>query len=209
MYMEGLNLTSKQLEALRHIRNSVAHTGKAPSVRNIMNALGYQSPRSASLVIDELIKKGLIRKRKNGNIQLVRDIDGRLYHAQTVDVPLVGAVACGTPILAQENIEGYLPVSTRLAKSNHKYFLLRAVGDSMNKAGINDGDLVLIQQQPMAEEGDIVVALIDDGATVKKFHYADRAVVLKPLSSNKKHKPIILTEDFQVQGIVKATISNF
>lgn len=210
MYMnDNPKLTTKQLEAMRYIRNCIARSGKAPSVRNIMNALNYQSPRSAVLITSELIRKGLLKKRENGTIQLIRDIEEKSYHAQTVNVPLVGVVACGTPILAEENIEGYIPVSTRLAKPNHKYFLLRALGDSMNKAGINDGDLVLVKQQPSADEGDQVVALIDDGATVKKFHWAEGAVVLEPQSSNPKHKPIILTEDFQVQGIVEATIPNF
>ncbi len=202
-------LTTKQIEAMRYIRNCVAHSGKAPSVRDIMRALNYQSPRSAVLIIEELVNKGLLKKRENGSIQLVRDLEEKAYHAQTINVPLVGSVACGTPILAEENIEGYIPVSTRLAKPNHKYFLLKAEGDSMNKAGINDGDLVLVKQQPTADEGDKVVALIDDGATVKQLHWADGAIVLRPRSTNPKNKPIVLTEDFQVQGIVVATIPNF
>lgn len=201
-------LTTKQVEAMRHIRNCIAHSGKSPSVRDIMRALNYQSPRSAVLVIDELINKGLLKKRENGSIQLVRDLEEKSYHAQTVNIPLVGTVACGTPILAEENIEGYIPVSIRLAKPNHKYFLLRAQGDSMNKVGINDGDLVLVKQQSTADEGDKVVALIDDGATVKKFHRTEEAIVLKPQSSNSKHKPIVLTEDFQVQGVVHAILPN-
>lgn len=202
-------LTTKQVEAMRHIRNCIAHSGKSPSVRDIMRALNYQSPRSAVLVIEELINKGLLKKRENGSIQLVRDLEEKSYHAQTVNVPLVGVVACGTPILAEENIEGYIPVSTRLAKPNHKYFLLRAQGDSMNKAGINDGDLVLVKQQPAADEGDKVVALIDDGATVKQFHWADGAIILKSRSTNSAHKPIVLTDDFQIQGIVITVLNNF
>lgn len=202
-------LTTKQVEAMRYIRNCVAHSGKAPSVRDIMRALDYQSPRSAVLITNELINKGLLKKRENGSIQLVRDLEEKSYHAQTVNVPLVGAVACGMPILAEENIEGYIPVSTRLAKPNHKYFLLKAQGDSMDKAGINDGDLVLVKQQPTADEGDKVVALIDDSATVKQLHWADGAIVLRPRSTNPNNKPIVLTEDFQVQGIVVATIPNF
>lgn len=202
-------LTTKQSQAMRFIRNSVVHGGKAPSIRDVMRALEYGSPRSAVLIIEDLVNKGLLKKRENGSIQLVRDLEEKSYHAQTINVPLVGTVACGTPILAEENIEGYISVSTGLAKPNHKYFLLRALGDSMNKAGINDGDIVLVQQQPTADEGDKVVALIDDGATVKKFHKTEEAIVLKPQSNNPAHKPIVLTEDFQIQGIVVATIPNF
>ena len=205
----NIQLTPKQSEALRHIRNRIAHYGKAPSIRELMAALGYKSPHSASLIIAELIDKGLLRKRLDGNIQMLRDLESDSYHARTVNVPLVGTVSCGSPILAEENIEGVLPVSTNLAKSGHKYFLLRTTGNSMNKAGINDGDLVLVRQQPTANEGDLVVALIDDKATIKKLRKVKGAIVLEPQSTAKEHKPIILTDDFQVQGVVEATIPNF
>ncbi len=199
-------LSVKQSEAMRFIRNRVVHGGKTPSVREIMTALNYQSPRSAALILDKLVSQGLLKKRADGSIQMVQDLQNTISHARTVNIPLVGNVACGTPILAEENIEGYFPVSTQLAKPGHEYFLLRANGDSMNRAGINDGDLVLVEQQSTADEGDKVVALIDDAATVKKFHIGDGAVVLRPQSNNPQHKPIILTEDFQIQGVVKATI---
>lgn len=205
----NLNLTTKQSEAVRYIRNCIVHFGKTPSVRDIMRKLGYNSPQSATLIIEGLIKKGFLKKREDRSLQLIRDLEESVYHAQTVNVPLVGVVACGTPILAEENIEGYIPVSTRLAKPNHKYFLLKAFGDSMDKAGIKDGDIILVKQQPNADEGDKVVALIDEGATVKRFYKTKEAIILKPQSTNPKHKPIILTDDFQVQGIVEATISNF
>ena len=123
-------------------------------------------------------------------------------------MPLVGTVACGTPLLAEENIEAIIPVSVKLAKPHYKYFLLKASGDSMDQAGINDGDLVLVRQQPAAEIGDIVVALIDDEATIKEFHVSDETIILKPRSTNKQHKPIILTRGFQVQGIVITSIPN-
>lgn len=199
-------LSAKQSEAMHFIRNRVVHGGKTPSVREIMVALNYQSPRSAALILEKLVSQGLLKKRADGSIQMVRDLQNTISHARTVNIPLVGNVACGTPILAEENIEGYFPVSTQLAKPGHEYFLLRANGDSMNRAGINDGDLVLVEQQSTAGEGDKVVALIDDAATVKKFHIGDGAVVLRPQSNNPQHKPIILTEDFQIQGVVKATI---
>lgn len=201
-------LSPKQSEAMRIIRNWVAQRGKVPSVRRLMTALGYKSPRSAAVVLEELIGQGLLKKRSDGTIQVMRDLENFVYHARTIDIPLVGTVSCGTPMLAEENIEGYFPVSTQLARPGHDYFLLRASGDSMNQAGIKNGDIVLVEQQSIAEEGDKVVALIDDAATVKKFHVGDGAVVLRPQSSNPEHKPIILTEDFQIQGVVKATIPN-
>lgn len=199
-------LTQKQADAVRCIRNWLMHKGKTPSVRELMTALGYKSPRSAALIIEELIQKGILKKRSNGELQLIKDIDADSVHARTVDIPLVGMVTCGVPILAQENIEGYIPVSVSLAKPGFKYFLLRAKGDSMNKAGIDDGDLILVRQQSSAKNGDIVVALIDEEATVKEFQRRKGCVVLMPRSNNKNHKPIILTKNFQVQGVAVTTI---
>ena len=199
-------LSQRQADALRYVRNQLMHKGKAPSVRELMTALGYKSPRSASLIIEELIQKGILRKRSNGELQLIKDIASDSVHARTVDIPLVGIVTCGAPILAQKNIEGFISVSVSLAKPGFKYFLLRAKGNSMNKAGINEGDLILVRQQSSAQNGDIVVALIDDKATVKEFQHTKNCVVLMPRSNNKNHKPIILTENFQVQGVAVTTI---
>lgn len=201
-------LNQKEADAVRHIRNWIMHKGKAPSVRELMSALGYKSPQSATILIKSLLSKGVLKKRPSGDLQLLKDPQESSTHARTVDVPLVGTVACGSPILAQENIEAMIPVSVSLARAGHKYFLLRADGDSMNKAGINDGDLTLVRQQQTADNGDKVVALIDDGATIKEFHRGKDVITLMPRSRNKSHKPIILTENFQVQGIVVATIPN-
>jgi repressor LexA len=202
-------LTKKQLDTIREIRNWLVHKGRTPSVRELMAALGYKSPRSAALIIDELVQKKILAKRADGTLQLVKsDTGSDSTHARTVNVPLVGTVACGAPILAYENIEGLIPVSVTLARPSYKYFLLKAQGDSMNMAGINDGDLVLVRQQNVAENGDKVVALIDDEATIKEFHHNKGVVVLKPRSTNKEHQPIILTDNFEVQGVVVATIPN-
>src|SRR3989344_5497906 len=99
-------------------------------------------------------------------------------------------------MLAEENIEGFVAVSTAIVRAGAKYFLLRASGDSMNLAGIDDGDLVLVRQQATAQNGDRVVALIDDEATIKEYRHAGNAIILQPRSSNHEHTPIILTENF-------------
>ncbi len=203
-----IELSQKQADAIRYVRNWLMNKGKTPSVRELMTALGYKSPRSAAIIIEELIRKGILKKRSNGDLQLIKDIDADSVHARTVDIPLVGMVTCGVPIFAQENIEGFIPVSVSLAKPGFKYFLLRAKGDSMNQAGIDEGDLILVRQQSVAKNGDIVVALIDNDAIVKEFQHHKNCVVLMPKSNNKKHKPIILTENFQVQGVVVTTIPN-
>ncbi len=204
--MSENQLSIKAREALRHIRNSVMHTGKVLSVRDLMGLMDYKSPRSALLLMQELEHGGFLRKRLDGSYSMLKDISNSKESAQTVNVPLVGAVTCGAPILAQENIEAMIPVSTALAKPGSKYFMLRAKGDSMNEAGINDRDFILIRQQNTAENGQAVVALIDDEATVKEFNRNGSFVTLSPRSSNKKHQPIIVTDELRVQGIVIATI---
>lgn len=196
-------LNNKDKRAFALIRNKLAHYGESPSLREINEVTGGKSPRSASLVIDRLIKAGLIKKIGR---QLILIGTPSNASVSTIDVPLVGAVACGMPILAEENIQTYIPVSTALAKKGSVYFFLRAVGDSMNQAGINSGDLLLVRQQAVANNGDKVVALINDEATVKIFEQADGAVVLRPRSNNKKHKPIILTDNCIIQGVVVAIL---
>jgi len=207
--MSKADLKDKDREAIRHIRNWLVHHGRSPSVRDLMRALKYHSPRSAALVLDRLAKAGIVKRRADGTLQLVKDPEAENMNPQTVDIRLVGSVACGIPIFAEENVEAMIPVSKTLARPGSRYFLLRAIGDSMNLVDIENGDLVLVRQQPTASNGDLVVALIDDEATIKEFHHTGDAVLLKPKSRNKKHQPIILTEDFQVQGVVVKTIKNF
>ena len=206
--MDKLKLTDKESKAIRYIRNSLAHSGQTPTVREIMIHLGYRSPRSAAVIIDQLINKGILCRKPNGNFQIIKNIEDAESSAQTIDVPLVGTIACGFPILAEENIETMIPVTTKLAKPDGRYFLLKVKGDSMNEKGINDGDLVLVRQQATAQNGDIVVALIDNEATIKEFHKSDNTIILKPRSTNKSHNPIVLTRDFKIQGIVITPISN-
>ncbi|WP_232301601.1 LexA family protein [Formosa algae] len=121
-------------------------------------------------------------------------------------MPLIGAVACGLPVFAEAHIEAKIPISTQLVKNAADYFLLRAAGDSMNTKGIDSGDLLLIKRQYTAETGDLVLALLDDDATVKEFVRNGSTIVLKPHSTNPKHQPIILTTDFKVQGVVAHVI---
>jgi repressor LexA len=203
-----MQFSAKELETIRIIRNSLMTRGRVPSVREVMTELGYRSPRSAAVLMEQLEEKGVLKKRADGSIILVEQATGAddRSHAQTVDIPLVGSAACGMPIMATENVEALIPVSVKLAKPPHKYFLLRAKGDSMNEKGINDGDLVLVRQQQTADNGQDVVALIDDEATIKEFHKSGQAVVLRPRSKNRKHQPIVLTDDFRVQGVVVTAI---
>lgn len=204
--MKEATLSNRELEAIREIRNSLMHKGRIPSVRELMNSLGYRSPRSAAVIYESLNEKGILRRKRDGNFQFIKGAEEDNVRAQTVDVPLVGNISCGMPVLAEENIEAMIPVSTKLAKPPHHYFLLKAKGDSMDQKGIDDGDLVLVRQQTTANDGDMVVALIDDKATIKEFRIGGETFVLKPRSKNKQHQPIVLTKDFQIQGVVVTSI---
>lgn len=207
--MEAKKLTKKQLAAIRHIRNTFVHSGRAPSVRELQQALGYRSPHSAAFLIGQLVKAGVLGKNDAGVLRLLKDPVEQSDRTQTIDLPLVGTASCGPLMLAEENIEAMIPVSKAVAKPGYKYFLLKAGGDSMNKAGIKNSDILIIRQQPTADEGDIVVALVDDEATIKKIHYDKDVIILKPESKNKKYKPIILADDFKIQGVVISVLSNF
>ncbi len=202
-------LSSKELRALKVIQLYLYEFGEMPSVRELMRSLDYKSPRSAQIVIENLLKKGILSKKENGKFQLQEfDISENFgTREQTIKIPLLGNVACGLPIFADENVEAHIPISIKLIRKGYKYFLLRAKGNSMNDAGINDGDLVLIRQQAQANNGDKVVALIDDEATIKEYHHNGKLVVLKPKSKSSKYQPIILTDDFKIQGVVEAVIS--
>lgn len=198
------NLSDKDKKAFALIRNMAVHQGNSPTLREINGVTGGKSPRSASLVVGRLAQAGLIQK------------DGRKFRiipsaiqstsVSTINVPLVGSVSCGAPTLAEEEVQAYIPISTALAKKGSNYFLLRASGDSMNLAGIKDKDILLVRQQNTAENGEKIVALINDEATVKFFEKTDNAVILRPRSDNPTHMPIVLTDNCQIQGVVVAVL---
>lgn len=198
-----MNKTDKKdLLGYAFIRNQVLHAGVTPSLRMIGRAVGYESPRSVQLMLERLKKRKLL-SYANGVIRLSSRTP--IMSEQTVDVPLVGCVACGLPSLAEQDPEAVIQVSTKIARPGHTYFLLRAIGTSMNRSGINEGDLVLVRQQATANPGEKVVALINDSATIKHFYREGNVVILRPNSTD-KHKPIVLSEEFSIQGIVVATL---
>ena len=200
-------LNQKQLQAFRYIRNCLVHKGRAPSVRDVMKELDYSSPNSAAVVIESLINLGLFRRKRDKRLQLARDLEQEQEGERTVEVPLVGVVPCGTPVISDENIEAKILVSEKLARPPHTYFLLRARGDSMDLAGIGNGDLVLVRQQLTANNGDYVVAFVDGESTIKEFRREKKVILLKPNSSNKIHNPIIVSSELLIQGVVITAIS--
>lgn len=200
-----ITLSDRELQTLKVIRTWLMNRGSMPSIREIMVELEYKSPRSVAELIDGLVLKKFLKKKDDGGLIMIKDADLR-DRANTIEVPILGNVACGLPLFAEQNIEGYISVSSEIVKMPNKYFILIAKGDSMDLAGINDGDFVLIRQQQMAYDGDLVIALIDDNATIKKLSIQRNTLALIPVSSNKNHKPIILSKNFIIQGVVISSI---
>lgn len=204
-----LNETDKKLYLL--IRNRLANGLNAPTLREIIKIIDKSSLRSAIIALKRIEDAGLIKIYPGNKIRLTNESWSEKKSITTVDVPLVGYIAAGIPFLAQENVETSIPISIALAKPNNKYFLLRVVGKSMNNAQVNgvpieDKSIVLVKQQPTAENNEIVVALIDDSAIVKYFERKDNLVILRPKSTEPKHKPIVLTENCIIQGVVVAVL---
>ncbi|MBL7940698.1 MAG: repressor LexA [Flavobacteriales bacterium] len=187
-------------KGLTFIRNYIRATGKAPSLRDIGKVVQYKSPRSVQQMLQRLHERKLLTY-ENGTISMGEDAGGATPH--TVKVPVVGAVACGLPTLAEQQPDGWVQVSTRIATPGHSYYILKAHGTSMSDARppINPGDLVLVRQQAHANPGDVVVALIDNDATIKEFRRKGTHVMLRPLSTD-DHPTIVVTEDLHIQGRV-------
>ncbi|MEX2515183.1 MAG: transcriptional repressor LexA [Candidatus Paceibacterota bacterium] len=202
-------LTEKEKVAFRFIRNSLVHKEATPTVKEIAEEVGHSSPRTGARLTNSLIEKGFLERVSRNKLRLLKRSAAEKENTYTVEIPIVGRVACGEPLLADENIKSYVSLDTQVASPGSDYFILRAEGDSMNRAGINDGDLVLIEQRDTADEGEIVVALIDDEATLKRLKKKDGSVVLKPETTKPdKYHPIILSEDFRIQGVYVTTLPN-
>lgn len=201
-----IKLTAKESEALVEIRRAVRLMGRFPSVRELMTGMGYRSPRSAAVLLERLEEKGYLERDDWGGLKIAPKPEFESISADTVNIPIVGCASCGTLEWAEQNIEDYMKVSTRLAPRDRQHFFLRARGDSMNEAGIEPNDLVLVRVQNTANEGDRVVALVDDEATIKEFHRRGDVVVLQPRSNNPIHQPIIVTDALQIQGVVVTAI---
>ena len=192
-------ITDKQREILEYIKSQILERGFPPAVREICEAVHLRSTSSVHAHLETLENKGYIRRdaTKPRAIEIVDD-QFNLTRRELVNVPIVGQVAAGQPILAEENIEDYFPIPAGMMP-NKESFMLKVKGESMINAGILDGDLILVQQQTTAENGDKVVALIDDSATVKTYYKEDGHYRLQP--ENDYMDPIIV-DDVQILGKV-------
>lgn len=185
-------ISSKQREILEYIKQEILNKGYPPAVREICEAVHLKSTSSVHSHLETLEKNGYIRRdpTKPRAIEIIDD-NFNLTRREVVNVPIIGQVAAGQPLLAVENIENYFPIPTEFMP-NAETFMLKVKGDSMINAGIFDGDKILVQKQPDAQNGDIVVALVDDSATVKTFYKEDGHYRLQP--ENDTMAPIIVNE---------------
>ena len=188
-------------KVFEYVKESIDERGVAPSVREICIAVGLKSTSTVQYHLNALVEEGLL-ERGDANQKRTLTISGRNQKAHYV--PLVGTVTAGQPILAVESIEDYVPVPVNA--SGRELFALHVKGDSMINASICDGDLVIVEKTPVAENGEIVVALIDDEATVKRFYKEDGHFRLQPENDN--YEPIIVDE-LAVLGKVVALIRNY
>src|SRR6266571_243087 len=182
-------LTDRQARILEYIRYQNKVRNYPPSVREIGEAVGLSSSSTVHNHLNQLERRGLIKRdpSKSRTVQLVADAEIAEQRRNAVSVPIVGNVAAGSPILAEQNIEDHILLSSDLAKDG--YFLLRVRGDSMVNAGILNDDLVLVRPQHEAPNGSIVVALVEGDATVKRFERADGHVKL--IGENPGYDPIV------------------
>ena len=185
-------ISKKQLEILEYIKSQILERGFPPAVREICEAVNLKSTSSVHSHLETLEKNGYIRRdpTKPRAIEILDDIFN-LTRREMVNVPIVGQVAAGEPILAQQNIENYFPIPVDFMPNNPT-FLLKVKGESMINAGILNGDMVLVEETRTASNGDMVVAMIEDGATVKTFYKEEGVFRLQP--ENDFMDPIIVEE---------------
>lgn len=190
-------LTLKQKKIYEFLSANIRENGYAPSIPEIGQRFKITSTRGVFDHLKALERKGYIKRVGKRAIEIVSP-SGRSALPQAKEIPIVGRVRAGAPILAEENIEGSLTVGNELARGQET-FALKVKGDSMIEDGILEGDHVIIRRQDAAEDGDIICALIGDEATLKRFYRRGREVTLKP--ANKNYEPIVVTEgEFRILG---------
>lgn len=192
-------ISKKQLEILEYIKAEILRVGYPPAVREICEAVDLKSTSSVHAHLESLEKNGYIRRdpTKPRAIEIMDDTFN-LTRREVANVPMIGQVAAGEPILAEENVTNYFPIPVEFMPNNPTY-MLKVRGESMINVGIFDGDYVLVEQTPVASNGDTVVALVDDSATVKTFYKEAGYYRLQP--ENDDMDPIIVY-DVEILGKV-------
>ena len=204
------DLSKRQKSILNFIIDEINNKGYPPSVREIGKAVGLKSPASVHSHLKTLEKLNYVRRdpSKPRAIEVIYNNDSESKsNKEMVEIPVVGKVTAGAPILAEENIEDYFPVPLNYLKAgNNELFMLKVSGDSMIEAGIHDGDLVIAEKQSVAKNNDIVIALLDEEATVKRFFKEEDHIRLQP--ENPAYEPII-SKNVKILGKVKGLFRSF
>ena len=193
-------ISTKQREILEYIKSEILSKGYPPAVREICEAVHLKSTSSVHSHLETLEKNGFIRRdpTKPRAIEICDD-NFQMVRTETASLPVIGTVAAGTPILAEENIDSYFPVPAEIIPNGEPSFVLKVKGDSMINVGIFNGDQIFVQQCNTARNGDLIVALVDDSATVKTFYKEKDHIRLQP--ENDDMDPIIV-DDCQILGKV-------
>ena len=193
-------ISTKQREILEYIKSEILNRGYPPAVREICEAVNLKSTSSVHSHLETLEKNGFIRRdpTKPRAIEICDD-NFQMVRTEMASLPVIGTVAAGTPILAEENIDSYFPIPAEIVPNGAPSFVLKVKGDSMINAGIFNGDQIFVQQCNTARNGDTIVALVDDSATVKTFYKEKDHIRLQP--ENDDMDPIIV-DDCQILGKV-------
>jgi len=182
-----LELTQMEKNIYKYLQECIERDGFAPSVRDICSALKIKSTSTVHSYLSRLEQKGYISKHQNKSRALKLEATNKSDISKMLRVPLIGKVTAGTPILAVENYDGFVDFPSSMSRGRSNLFALRVTGDSMIEAGILDGDIVVVESKQYASNGDIVVAMIDDEATVKHFYREEDGIVrLQPANSSMK-----------------------
>lgn len=200
------DLTTKQKKVLDFLIHYLREKGFPPTLREIASHFGLRGPKAPQKTLQILEKKGYIRRVPGGSRAIEMLIPPLVTKSQILSLPIVGRVRAGEPILAIENIEGYITLDRSLV-SSEDIFLLRVQGDSMIEAHIKDGDFALVKPQPNAENGEIVVALVDDEATIKRIFKKRNLIRLEP--ANPTMEPIVVRKEEKRITIVGKVVGIF
>lgn len=199
------DLTTRQRQILEFIKAYIQKSGFSPTIFEIKEKFSFRSPNAVQEHLKALERKGYIRRHPNRWRGL--EVAGPSKRENEVlSVPLVGGIAAGAPLLAEENIEGTVSVDRSLVGRATKLFALRVRGASMIKVGICGGDIIIVQQQSVANQGDIVVALLGDEATVKRFQRRGRTILLRPENDSMQPVEVGEGDDLRILGKVIATL---
>jgi len=201
------SLTTKQKKVLDFISKHISDKNESPSITDIQEGLGFKSTRSVSQYLEALVEKGYITKSSDARSIKLVDLHYEDENNETTLLPLYGLASCGTPnFYADDNVDDYISVEKKILKNSPgNYYLVRASGTSMNKE-IEDSSLVLVEKKDYYNEKENIIAVVDGKATVKKLFRGKSAMLLMPSSEDKKHKPIVVSENFHIAGKVVCVI---